>query len=570
MAKSLELKAIFRAIDKMTGPLNKIQRRIRVFAKRARAAMKRVNVAVSRLTRVLATGLKWGFAAAAGAALGLWVAITKTAGAMDDLAKMSRRLEFDIEALQEWGFVAEQSGLGAEKFQQALGKFTKNIGDAKAGTGTLTTLLRKMDPALLKQLKNTNDTSQAFEQYITALRNVKDPMERAALAQAGFGRVGLNLINISKLSAQEIEGLRKEMRNNGIVTLETAQKAEAFNDALNSFKLSVRGLLFDALGPLFPELQTMLRSMREWTIANREVIKGQVVAFVRRFLITLKQLVSWFRKLQEQHSILEKLEKGFKFIGRAIEFVIANGDGLAKLAGIVLSIVVAVKALNLAIEVFNLLASLNPWSALLIGIAAALVFVYAHWNQLNAAVEGILFQWAIWFKEIKITIMETIGGAINWAVEKLNAVRSFFGAEPIKWEFDVGDFTKEAKSQLSALKEVQMGISFDEAAVKDEAKLINRLFRGLGNGGGISDIVPQMGIGLDKTESSINPSSQKRGADKQLVTHSSMVHKSLEERMHEESRTERAEVVIRDETGRAQVSKNLEGGRLKVQRTGAF
>lgn len=549
MAKRLQLEAVFKAVDKMTRPIKKFGQRIRQFSKRAKRAMKSINRAVGKLTRALRTGLKIGFLAAAAGAFVFYRVLTKITSKMDELAKTSRRLEFDIEALQEWGFVAEQSGMESDKFREALTKMVKNVGDAKAGIGTLTTFLKKNDPALLKQLKTTKDSSEAFELIIDKMRRIKDPMLRGALAQGAFGRAGMKLINVAKLSQKEIEALREEMRKNGVVSLETAKKAEAFNDAMNSFKLAIQGALFEAIGPLLPELKDVVRDMREWIVENKDLIKSKVVAFIKGVIERVKAFRDWLVKLQKEHDVLGKIEKGFQFIGKMIEFVVENAESLGRLVAILVSITIAWKALNLVVGIFNALSSLNVWVIVLLAIGAAVLFVYSKFNFLTAALEGMIGEWVIWFLEAKMAIMTSVGDALNWVIEKASAVKEFFGGEPIKFRIDTEGIGKEALAEIEKIKQRQLSIDLEGAIQKDEGKLINRVFS------------------MFNTPEIPGTSMAETPGQRQTITTNDVI-RSMEERRLE--KTEKAEITIRDETGKASVTKGRLGSGVKMQRTAAF
>src|SRR3990167_5926148 len=107
------------------------------------------------ITRGLARSVFSLRGALAGLGVGLGVreigrAITDYADAGDSVDEFSRRIGFNIEALQEWRFVAERVGIGAEAFDGAIAKMSRGIGEARLGTGALSAALKKRAPAVLK------------------------------------------------------------------------------------------------------------------------------------------------------------------------------------------------------------------------------------------------------------------------------------------------------------------------------------------------------------------------------------------------------------------------------------
>jgi len=328
MPQNFEIKTTFKAVDKSTRVVGKIQSRIMKMTARASMAMRRLDRVMSKVTGVVTKGLKWGFAAASGAAIGLFAAINKTASSMDQLAKRARTIEFPIEEFQEWRFVAEQSGVSTDVFEKSMQKFARVIGDLKSGRGSLFSTLKKNDRALLKNVKSTKDTSQAFEIMVEAIRKVEDPTKKASLAAATFGRAGVDMINMANLGADKIEKLRKQMRENGIVTAEQAAKAEAYVDIMNRVKKTVIGFMVDGLTPLMPIITDVADHTRAWMVENRKIIASKFKYYLEWIVNNFSKIVDYAKK-----------------IGIAI--------------GIFYGISMAVKVANTAMTLFNTLANIN-------------------------------------------------------------------------------------------------------------------------------------------------------------------------------------------------------------------
>ena len=171
MAKKFPLKILLTAIDKATGPLKKVGRTVkainkpfkklnnsfRLFAQRAR--FDRVGKSFGRLkgsfgrfgSEVGALGRKFALLGIAGVA-GITAIVRSSAKLGDRLAKQSKITGLSVEALQEYEFAAERSGVSTSEFNVGLLQFTKRLGEAKAGTGSMITLLKKTSPEFLKQL----------------------------------------------------------------------------------------------------------------------------------------------------------------------------------------------------------------------------------------------------------------------------------------------------------------------------------------------------------------------------------------------------------------------------------
>lgn len=351
MPADLKIAAVFTVVDKSTRAIGKIQNRIMVMTAKVSTAMRRLDRAMSHVTRGVTRGLKYGFTAAAGVAVGLYAALNKTAEGMDKLAKKSRSINFPIEDFQEWQFVAEQSGVSADIFDKSLQKMTKNIGDLKTGTGSLYTTLKKSDRGLLRQLKSTEDSSEAFDLVIASIQKIDDPMKKASLATAAFGRAGIDMVNMANLGSEEIEKLRKQMQENGVVTADQAAQAEAYNDMMNRLKRTMGGFLVGVLTPLMPIVTGLANGFREWAIANRDLIS-------------------------------EKLKTGLRWIVDNFQLIVKWGKRIATGIAVFYGFSMAIKAVNIVMTVLNALAAANPILLIVAATAAATAAIIVYRKEL--------------------------------------------------------------------------------------------------------------------------------------------------------------------------------------------
>ncbi len=77
---------------------------------------------------------------------------------LDKLAKSARVFGFTTDALQEFRFVAEQSGVATTMFDSSMVALTKRMGEAKANTGPLVSFLKKYDEQLLINIHTSEST----------------------------------------------------------------------------------------------------------------------------------------------------------------------------------------------------------------------------------------------------------------------------------------------------------------------------------------------------------------------------------------------------------------------------
>ena len=353
MIKENKIKTVFTATDATSRVLSKIQNRITSMAARASLSMKKMTAATNKVARGMTSILKYGFAAGAGAAVGLYMAIDKTAERMASLGEFTKSINFPIEEFQQWRFAAEQSGISTEEFESSLANFTKGFSSAKFGAGTMAAGLKQINPALLKTMNATKSSADAFGIYIQAMRDAKTPAEQNALAVAGFGRSAAAMTLLAKESAIGIEALKNEMIENGIITQEQSEAADKYTDTVARLKSTISGLMVTALSPLLPILADVANGMRQWFVSNKQLIASK-----------LKEYVIW---------LIDHADDILKW-GKRIAIVIAA----------FYAFVAAVNVLNAALIVLSSGLLTNPFFWIAVGVVAALVAIYIFRDEINA------------------------------------------------------------------------------------------------------------------------------------------------------------------------------------------
>ena len=262
--------------------------------------------------------------------------LTSYAEAADTLGKFARQAKLSVEALQQWRYAAEISGMGTEDFDKGLGKLMKTVGEAQAGTGTLPTLLRKVSPALLEQVKAVKTSDEALQLFITAAEKVEDPMKRAALAAAFFGgRVGQKMALLVETGSEELGRLMGNMKRFGVVSGKEALQAEKWQDKVLDLRYAFGGLKNAIGSELLPVLIPMVEQFTEWMVSN----KGEVA---RKITTAIKGIAKWLAGIDWGKlgdgigSLFSKADKLLDTIGGIKTALIAIGA--MKFASLVLSI----------------------------------------------------------------------------------------------------------------------------------------------------------------------------------------------------------------------------------------
>jgi hypothetical protein len=250
-------------LDPESGAVNKL-----------RGELEKTTASIEANTR--AQNINEGAAKAAGAALAAAAAAAAAAGAAllkmtqdsaeagDGYAKTARIIGMTAEELQELEYAAKQSGVSSETLTGSLKKLNSNINDAKNGSGALTKALKDTNPALLNQLKGVKSNEEAFNLLMGAVKNAPDEFKKAELAQAAFGKSGLDLILMAEAGTDTLSGLREEARKYGLISNEAARASEEYMDAQGRLKSAFEGAKNELAEGMMPAVTRAMDKVAEF------------------------------------------------------------------------------------------------------------------------------------------------------------------------------------------------------------------------------------------------------------------------------------------------------------------
>lgn len=267
MANDFSIKTVISAVDRMTKP-------IKSMVARSTRALGKLTMKVGKLGLKMGALAGAGFGAAGAAALKFADSYSKSA---DDLSKFARRAGVGVEAYQEIRHAAELAGVTQEQFDSALMKFTRTVGEAKAGTGKLNNLLKKTSPELLNMVVASEDNEAALELMLSAMGKLEDPTKRAALAAAAFGRSGQKMTLLLEGGEEGFRKARMEAHELGmVISKDAAQAAESYVDSSTRLKRAIGGVTASIGAELLPLIQPMIDRMVEWMKANKGLMRQRL------------------------------------------------------------------------------------------------------------------------------------------------------------------------------------------------------------------------------------------------------------------------------------------------------
>ena len=540
MAGRFTVEAVFDAVDRMSRPIANIDARVTRFTRGMARGIRSADRALSGLASGIFNVGKRMAVVGGIAVAALALQIRGLATDADDLAKKTRLLDFDIEQFQEWRFAAKLAGLETQQFDKAVEQFTKRVGEARAGTGSMVTLLKKSNPELLKQLVATKDNAKAFQIFVKALGETEGAQNQVALANAAGGRSAARLTLLAKLGTKEQERLFKVQRENGNITKEQAAAAEAFNDQMASTIAAIKGVRNQALAPLLPMLTEVAANVRQWTIENKTLITTGLMDIVNFFKDNAADIIKWIKVA-------------------------------GKLLVVLGTLIVILKTLTAVMTVVNIVLTANPIGILTVavgGLILALTSLVLFWDDIVAAWQAA----PQWVRTVGTVLAWIVAGplmgliqAAQFVIKNWDEVVIFFDAfmmglesvgNAIVWVFET--IRAPIAAVIDWLNEKIDGLGTALGAIIDPLGTAVNLAKQL-TGFGSSDAAVVAGAG-----SSVNTVQRDRETIRETV---SPVLRGADDV------TARSEVTIRDESGRAEVSRQSDRQdrhTIKVMQTGGF
>ncbi len=291
---SFTIGTTFKAHDKATPTIGRIGSRISGLyaqSKLLNGSFGNLGRSVGGLTsRVKTLGASFAGLASVGGLYAGWNLTKSFAQDADELSKFTRQIGMTVEAYQEWQYVADRQGVSNDEFKKGITGFSKRLGELRMGTGSLHTILKKSNPALMEQLKATSSTEEALDLYMAALDQVKDPADKAALASAAFGGKLAKFTRIAEAGEDGIKALRLEAKSFGLISAEAALNSEGFVDSLANWGMALGGVRTEIGSRLIPVLQPLLESLTGWVKLNRELIGQKVQELAEGFASWLKSI----------------------------------------------------------------------------------------------------------------------------------------------------------------------------------------------------------------------------------------------------------------------------------------
>ena len=460
---------------------------------------------------------------------------TNLARVNDVIAKTTTSSNTTVERLfdtiREGAPVATSAGASLETFAALAGELANSgIKGGQAGTVLKNMFVRLQAPTgaaarVLNRLGiqtkdasgNMLDIVDILGQFNDATKNMGSTQKAAAL-QAVFGMEAIAGVNILLESGTDrLNEYRTELEGaSGASSTMASVMRDTLQGRLNSLKSAVEGVKISIFTMTSGPLSDAIDKMTEWVRVNEKVIASSIGEFLANIINNFESIVKWAKRIG---------------IGLAVFFTLAA----------------ILKTLVLVMTAVNLVMAANPIVLIVLGIMALIAAVAAviiWWDELTEA-----FLNSGKAMDVIVAGIALLTGPIGWLIGAASLI--FKHWDPIKAFF--GDLWGGVVNIFNGALDKITGIV---DLVKGKAAAIVDTISSIGSG-----VASFFGFGGDDEEET-----NQGATGPQIVSPQDRVARSIEEQRS----TSTAEVTIRDETGRAEITGGQLGPGLTLANSGAF
>lgn len=263
---------------------------------------------VKKGAKVMATAV---VATAAGTGVmvkSLYDAASATAAYGDNIDKMSQKIGMSSDAYQEWDFIAQHSGTSMESLKSSMVKLStaaENGSDAFEKLG------------ISQEEAQSMSREELWNRTVMALTSVEDETERARIAQELFGKGATEMGALLNTSSKDIEAMRQQAHDLGIVMSEEDVKASAaFQDSLQNMTQSFAGLKNRIVADFLPGITTVMDGLTKIFSGDTEggvaLIKEGIASISTKIKEVLPTLIETGAEIV--HALLEAISENLPLL----------------------------------------------------------------------------------------------------------------------------------------------------------------------------------------------------------------------------------------------------------------
>ena len=522
MARTYELSTVFSAVDRMTRPLQRMTRSITGFSQSARVALNGVVSSTKKVGESFEKlAARSGIVAGGAAFIGSEIAestvkmnsITEAVGQNIDtitaLSKPIKNLGFDFENVTD---LAEEM---TNKFGESrgMGEMTESTADGLKLMGISFAEVKDLAP------------DQQFEKIISRLLEMKDASKAQAAADILMGSEANRVVGALRNQGLTLDQLKKKSAENNFLTEEGIEGSKTYVNSINRLKGVTGSLTQQFIGLAGNALSPTIEKYSNLITANKELINTRIDKFISGFTENIGPITQFAKVVGGTVAAL-----GFFKIAAFVATTAANIFGLG-LSIMKIPIIITIglfKALRTAVQLSTLAFQRTP-AGFIIGAITAIISVgvllYKNWETIKetfSAVGGVFF-------EIGKAIFQLVTGDFESLMNFPDKIAEKWG-DLTKIFSGVGDSIKELGNDILDF----VGLGDDEVTPQIGSPSISQL--GINNA-----FVPNIGQG---------PVIEAQDAANMTTSTTS-------------TNIQRSEVLIKDQTGKAEMQDPIQGVTLQ-------
>jgi hypothetical protein len=330
------------------------------------------------------------------------------ADAIGDLAAQTGASGRDI---QVFGSLVELAGGSTEDAATALGKLNKSMSLARSGSKEHLKAFRAVGISM-DDLKRMTP-AQALEKMSDAFSKSNNQGRKLVIGQQLMGKSSAAMVAALSEGSQKIRDQAREMEEDGtLLTPEQLEDADRIDKAFTRLGNTLKGLKNIFGLELGKALEPFINSFRKWLSANKEMLKGEWVKFLKVHLpVIIEGGKVAFKVLG---AVVMIVAKAFAWMGHHLGVtgttMLVLAVILAPLIGSLLSLGgllfnIGIRALPWVVRGFNLLVIVgrlcvavmgslfrlmlaNPFVLLAAAVIALGLIIYKNWDKIVAYIKG--------------------------------------------------------------------------------------------------------------------------------------------------------------------------------------
>lgn len=265
-------KDILVLVDKVSEPLKKIQNN----TEKLQGRFKKLQEGMKKATKVMAT-VGAAIAVVGGAILS---ASKRVADYGDRIDKMSQKIGMSRRAFQEWDYIMSQNGGSVESLQMGFKTLTTQIEGVQKGSKDSIKAFQMLGVSVKDNNGQFRTQDEIFNDTIRKLQQIKNPTQKAMLANRLFGRSAAELRPLLNQEAAAVDNLRDKANKLGlIISDEDIDNAVKFKDTMDTFTRFFQAKFGTMMMKIMPTLTDATEQIIALTQENQKVFDDMGTSF---------------------------------------------------------------------------------------------------------------------------------------------------------------------------------------------------------------------------------------------------------------------------------------------------